>query len=180
MPSPKHIDLRKETHPYRFSGCRRTIAALAVSCLLAAGSATARDTRTVYDTSGKPMFELTFFDQGERYDEYEDNDFPGYSPWQLDSNQKQAIIQAVGLWADVLGPGSSNSAPLPVEVGTYFFKNADAASQSNNSDDRIVNTGIQDGILHDITPDFPGKIHIGPLELGIPDHLSPIPDTAKN
>ena len=141
------------------------------------GEALAYEIRPVARPDGFPLFELYFFDKGETYQEYEEEAIPGYSPWQLSADQKQAVVQAAEIWAEIIGPGSRNSSPLPIGVGTYLWENADASSFPNDTDEMIVNTGIQDGILHGIEPDYPGMIRVGTLDFGIPDHLSPIPVT---
>lgn len=157
--------------------CILTGAGCLVSPLPGSFEAQAYEVRPVARPDGSPLFELHFFDKGEYYGEYEDETMPGYSPWQLSAAQKQAIAQAAGLWAEVLGPGSRNSSPLPITVGTFLEENAGALSEPNQSADSVLNTGIQDGILHGITPDEPGLILVGPLDMAIPERLSPIPVT---
>lgn len=141
--------------------------------------ALAYEVRPVPRPDGSPLFELHFFDKGEYYGEYEDENTPGYSTWQLSAGQKQAIAHAVGLWAEVLGPDSRNNAPIPITVGTYEEENADAGSEPNESEDSILNSGVQDGIINGITPEEPGLIHVGKLNLTIPDRLSPLPVTGR-
>lgn len=158
--------------------CILTGAGCLVTPLPGSFEALAYEVRPIARPDGSPLFELHFFDEGEYYGEYEDESSPGYSPWQLSAAQKQAIAQAAGLWAETIGPGSKNNAPLPITVGTFLEENAGALSEPNQSADSILNTGIQDGILHGITPDEPGLILVGPLAMAIPEHLSPIPVTA--
>ena len=85
----------------------------------------------VRDASGKPMFELHFFDQRERYGQYESAEYPNVSSWTLDAAQKKAVGKAVSLWADILGPGSVNTAPVAINIGTFDDENADAGSVQN-------------------------------------------------
>ena len=158
--------------------CILTGAGCLVTPLPGSFEALAYEVRPIARPDGSPLFELHFFDEGEYYGEYEDESSPGYSPWQLSAAQKQAIAQAAGLWAETIGPGSKNNAPLPITVGTFLEENAGALSEPNQSADSVLNTGIQDGILHGITPDEPGLILVGPLDMAIPERLSPIPVTA--
>lgn len=148
--------------------------------LLHGSDAPAYETRLVARPDGFPLFALNFFDKGEVYpkDEEDDED-PGYSPWQLSDGQKQAVVRAAELWAGTIGPDSRNVSPLPISVGTYLVDNADASSEPNE-DFGIVNTGIQDGILHGIEPDTPGLIHVGILNFAVPDRLSPVPVTGRS
>ena len=126
---------------------------------------------------GSTLFELNFFDEGEKYGDYEDSKSPGYSPWQLSRTQKDAVARAAALWAEVLGPGSRNSAPIHISVGTYLIENADASSEPNETPDAngLFPTGVQDAIINGNTPDSPGVIRIGKLDFGIQDKLSPLP-----
>lgn len=159
--------------------CILTCTGCLVSPLSGSFDALAYEIRSVASPDGSPLFELHFFDKGEYYLEYVDETLSGYSPWQLSANQKQAIVQAASIWAEVLGPGSKNSAPIPFSVGTYLDENAAASSEPNQGTGAICNTGVQDGILNGITPDQPGYIFVGLLDMTIPDHLSPIPVTAN-
>lgn len=148
---------------------------------LQAVSVQASEERIVNKPDGSPLFALHFFDLGERYEDYEDPDVPGYSPWQLSSAQKDAVARAAALWAEVLGPGSRNSAPIPITIGTYLVQNADASSEPNGDPDAwdaIFPTGVQDAIINGIAPDAPGLIHIGTLDFAIPGGLSSVPSVS--
>lgn len=145
---------------------------------LQAATVQASEERIVNKPDGSPLFALHFFDLGERYEDYEDPDIPGYSPWQLSSAQKDAVARAAVLWAEVLGPDSRNSAPIPITIGTYLAQNADAWSEPNDAPgagDDIFLTGVQDAIINGVAPDLPGRIRIGTLDFAIPDGLSPAP-----
>ena len=138
----------------------------------------ASELRIVPRPDGSPLFALHFFDAGERYGNYEDPDMPGYSPWQLSKAQKDAVTRAAALWAEVLGPGSRDTAPIPITVGTYLFENADASSEPNGnpgSGDHFFPTGVQDAIINGNAPDSPGIIRIGKLDFAIQENLSPLP-----
>lgn len=141
------------------------------------GEALAYEIRPVARPDGFPLFELHFFDKGEEYQVFESEAIPGYSPWQLSGDQKQAIVQAVQIWSEIVGPGSRNSSAFPIIVGTYLWDNADGSSYPNETADKILNTGLQDSILHGIEPDYPGLIRVGTMDFGIPAHLSPLPIT---
>lgn len=141
--------------------------------------ALAYEVRPVLRADGSALFELHFFDKGEAYQQYENDLIPGYSPWQLSANQKQAITQAAELWAEVIGSGSKSNTPVPIVVGTYLEYNADAGSQPNPGWQSVLNTGMQDALIYGKTPNEPALIRVGPLDLAIPDHLSPIPVTAE-
>lgn len=169
----------------------RTALSTAISAALLGGGmllsplqsvpAGAEELRIVAKPDGSPFFALHFFDLGERYEGYEDEEMPGYSPWQLSGAQKDAVARAAALWAEVLGPGSRNSAPIPIIVGTYLVQNADAASEPNgspNSAGAIFPTGVQDAVINGTDPDSPGLIHIGTLDFAIPDGLSPVPSVS--
>lgn len=141
----------------------------------------ASERRIVPSPDGSPLFALHFFDKGERYGDYEDPDIPGYSPWQLSKTQKDAVTRAAVLWAEVLGPGSRNTAPIPISVGTYFLENADASSElagAPNSGDYSSPTGVQDAIINGNAPDSPGIIRIGKLDFAIQEDLSPLPSVS--
>ena len=96
--------------PHRSAWCP-TLVAGAAAALLCATSAQAFETRYVYDNAGRPLFELNFYDQGERYQEYSYDTDPGYSPWQLSEDQKQAVMESFRLWTEILGPGSNIKKP---------------------------------------------------------------------
>lgn len=130
---------------------------------------------------GSPLFELNFFDKGEKYEDYEEPDMPGYSPWQLSRTQKDAVARAAALWAEVLGPGSCNSAPIPISVGTYLAENADAYSEPNEKPDAngLFPSGVQDAIINGNTPDSPGSIRVGNLDFGIEEEFSPLPSVSN-
>ena len=167
------------------TGKKRAITALCAALLggfvlfspLRAADVRASDERIVNKPDGSPLFALHFFDLGERYGDYEDPEIPGYSPWQLSSAQKDAVARAAALWAEVLGPGSRNTAPIPINVGTYLFPNADASSEPNGEPvaGRIFPTGVEDAIINGVEPDLPGVIRIGKLDFAIQDTLSPLP-----
>lgn len=157
--------------------CILTGAGCLVTPLPGSFEALAYEIRPVARPDGFPLFELHFFDKGEEYQVFENEAIPGYSPWQLSGDQKQAIVQAVQIWSEIVGPGSRNSSAFPIIVGTYLWDNADGSSYPNETADKILNTGLQDSILHGIEPDYPGLIRVGTMNFGIPAHLSPLPIT---
>lgn len=153
-------------------------AAFALSLFLPApylSEAAAEETVTVLKQDGTPLFELHFFSKGEAIDEDEGGAF--LSTWTLSDAQKNAVTSAVALWAEVVGPGSANSTPLPFHIGTYDVGNAEAASEANASYLPVLVTGVQGGIIHGTAMDNPAYILVGRLDFGIPEHLSPLPST---
>lgn len=153
-------------------------AAFALSLFLPApymSEAEAEETVTVLKQDGTPLFELHFFSKGEAIDEDEGGAF--LSTWTLSDAQKNAVTSAVALWAEVVGPGSANSTPLPFHIGTYDVGNAEAASEANASSLPVLVTGVQGGIIHGTAMDNPAYILVGRLDFGIPEHLSPLPST---
>lgn len=144
--------------------------------------ACATTSELVKDMSGKPVFEIRFFDQGERYGEYESPEYPNVSGSSLNPAQKKAVTEAVSLWADILGPGSVNTTPAVIHVGTYNNQNADAQSEQNS--DATGNagyTGLAGSLILNRPAEKAALIRIGidELDFSIPDHLSPIPVTGK-
>ena len=85
------------------------------------------------------------------------------------------MINAARLWAETLGPGSLYTSPLVINVGSYADNNAAAGSYPNSSDLPVVETGLQDGLLHNTPMEDPAVIFIGPLELSVSDHPSQLP-----
>lgn len=153
-------------------------AAFALSLFLPApylSEAAAEETVTVLKQDGTPLFELHFFSKGEAIDEDEGGAF--LSTWTLSDAQKNAVTSAVALWAEVVGPGSANSTPLPFHIGTYDAGNAEAASEANASSLPVLVTGVQGGIIHGTAMDNPAYILVGRLDFDIPEHLSPLPST---
>ena len=161
---------------------RRFIRALVVTSLPFAVimPACATTSALVKDMSGKPVFEIRFFNQGERYGEYESPEYPNVSSWSLNPAQKKAVAEAVSLWADILGPGSVNTTPAVINVGTYNDENADATSEQNS--DATGNagyTGVAGSLILNRPAENAALIRVGPLDFSIADHISPIPVTDK-
>lgn len=94
-------------------------------------AASAYETRVVTDHANTPLFQLRFFDQGEEYGNALSETEGEVSTWQLSAAQKDAVTQAVELWADILGPGANNAVPAAINVGTMNEVNADAISVAN-------------------------------------------------
>ena len=132
----------------------------------------------VRDASGKPMFELHFFDQGERYGQYESAEYPNVSSWTLDAAQKKAVGKAVSLWADILGPGSVNTAPVTINIGTFDDENADAGSvQNQDATGNAGYTGMAGSLILNRAAENAAQIRVGTFDFSIPEHFSPIPST---
>ena len=112
----------------RFFHCLTLAAAF---FLLWETQASAYETRVVTDHANTPLFQLRFFDQGEEYGNALSETEGEVSTWQLSAAQKDAVTQAVELWADILGPGANNAVPAAINVGTMNEVNADAISVAN-------------------------------------------------
>ena len=112
----------------RFFHCLTLAAAF---FLLWETQASAYETRVVTDYANTPLFQLRFFDQGEEYGNALSETEGEVSTWQLSAAQKDAVTQAVELWADILGPGANNAVPAAINVGTMNEVNADAISVAN-------------------------------------------------
>lgn len=82
----------------RFFHCLTLAAAF---FLLWETQASAYETRIVTDHANTPLFQLRFFDQGEEYGNALSETEGEVSTWQLSSAQKDAVTQAVELWADI-------------------------------------------------------------------------------
>ena len=83
----------------RFFHCLTLAAAF---FLLWETQASAYETRVVTDHANTPLFQLRFFDQGEEYGNVLSETEGEVSTWQLSAAQKDAVTQAVELWADIL------------------------------------------------------------------------------
>ena len=152
--------------------------ACGISSLFPSGAAQAYESRYVYKADGSPLFELDFFDQGELYVMYTDGT-SSTSTWTLSEKQKNSAVEAVRLWADMLGTSSRNTSPLHLTIGTVDYENASAFSSPNLSDLPIVPTGVQGSIVDGTDMDYEAIIEIGTLDFSIADHLSPVPLTDK-
>ncbi|MBP5212507.1 MAG: autotransporter domain-containing protein [Pyramidobacter sp.] len=110
----------------------RAVRALALSAfLLAAAGARAE----IISGGGREMFDVRFLnaDETSRLYHREDNDTYTYTP-----ALKKAVLSGYQYWADILGPGAKNDAPVPVYVrGLQRFANANAG-QHNYADGRSI------------------------------------------
>lgn len=147
--------------------------------LLCATSAQAFETRYVYDNAGRPLFELNFYDQGERYQEYSYDTDPGYSPWQLSEDQKQAVMESFRLWTDILGSGSNIKNPVPITVGTYCDPNVQATAEFSSDEGSIVGSDTAHAVIDGLESTQPTVIQLGTLDFATPGLLSPLPETDK-
>ena len=86
----------------RFFHCLTLAAAF---FLLWETQASAYETRVVTDHANTPLFQLRFFDQGEEYGNALSETEGEVSTWQLSAAQKDAVTQAVELWADIQHSG---------------------------------------------------------------------------
>ena len=164
--------------PHRSAWCP-TLVAGAAAALLCATSAQAFETRYVYDNAGRPLFELNFYDQGERYQDYVYDTDPGYSPWQLSEDQKQAVMESLRLWTEILGPGSSIKNPVPITVGTYCDPNAQANPDYPSDEGSVVGSDTANAIIEGLESAQPTVIQLGVLDFATPGLLSPLPATDK-
>lgn len=164
--------------PHRSAWCP-TLVAGAAAALLCATSAQAFETRYVHDNAGRPLFELNFYDQGERYQEYSYDTDPGYSPWQLSEDQKQAVMESFRLWTEILSPGSNIKNPVPITVGTYCDPNAQATAEFSSDEGSIVGSDTAHAVIEGLESTQPTVIQLGTLDFATPGLLSPLPETDK-
>ena len=140
--------------------------------------ASAYETRVVTDHANTPLFQLRFFDQGEEYGNALSETEGEVSTWQLSAAQKDAVTQAVELWADILGPGANNAVPAAINVGTMNEVNADAISVANPTWQGTPwegASGLAGALIGDQSMNPPAQIRIGKMNFSIPDIPSPLP-----
>ncbi len=175
----RHVKNHVQKQPPHRSAWRPTLVAGAAAALLCAASAQAFETRYVYDDAGRPLFELNFYDQGERYKEYFYDTDPGYSPWQLSEDQKQAVMESFRLWTEILGPGSNIENPVPIIVGTYCDPNAQADASFSSEEGLVVGSDTANAVIEGSESTQPTVIQLGTLDFATPGLLSPLPVTDK-
>lgn len=159
----------------RFFHCLTLAAAF---FLLWETQASAYETRVVTDHANTPLFQLRFFDQGEEYGNALSETEGEVSTWQLSAAQKDAVTQAVELWADILGPGANNAVPAAINVGTMNEVNADAISVANPTWQGTPwegSSGLAGALIGDQSMNPPAQIRIGKMNFSIPDIPSPLP-----
>ena len=159
----------------RFFHCLTLAAAF---FLLWETQASAYETRVVTDHANTPLFQLRFFDQGEEYGNALSETEGEVSTWQLSAAQKDAVTQAVELWADILGPGANNAVPAAINVGTMNEVNADAISVANPTWQGTPwegASGLAGALIGDQSMNPPAQIRIGKMNFSIPDIPSPLP-----
>ena len=142
-------------------------------------NASAVETRYVYGDKGLPLFELNFYDQGEQYPINEIVETSGYSTWQLSDVQKDAVVQSVALWAEIVSPGSQAPAPITISVATFDDENAAAIDRTDPNAGSIVGTNTQQSIVNGTQSGEPSLVLIGTLDFGTDDHPSLISTTSK-
>ena len=159
----------------RFFHCLTLAAAF---FLLWETQASAYETRIITDHANTPLFQLRFFDQGEEYGNALSETEGEVSTWQLSAAQKDAVTQAVELWADILGPGANNAVPAAINVGTMNEVNADAISVANptwHGTPWEGSSGLAGALIGDQSMNPPAQIRIGKMNFSIPDIPSPLP-----
>lgn len=159
----------------RFFHCLTLAAAF---FLLWETQASAYETRVVTDHANTPLFQLRFFDQGEEYGNALSETEGEVSTWQLSAAQKDAVTQAVELWADILGPGANNAVPAAINVGTMNEVNADAISVANptwHGTPWEGSSGLAGALIGDQSMNPPAQIRIGKMNFSIPDIPSSLP-----
>ncbi|MDO5538242.1 MAG: autotransporter outer membrane beta-barrel domain-containing protein, partial [Desulfovibrionaceae bacterium] len=123
----KHFSVQQKKRKRRAGRVRRVLGALLLAlCLAAPQTARAADTQTVHDSTGKAMFDITFLAQGENMDPDPDSE-QILSTRDLNDLERQAVIQAGTVWADILGDYGSNTSAVSVIVGTEEIYNAAAS-----------------------------------------------------
>ena len=159
----------------RFFHCLTLAAAV---FLLWETQASAYETRIITDHANTPLFQLRFFDQGEKYGNALSETEGEASTWQLSAAQKDAVTQAVERWADILGPGANNAVPAAINVGTMNEVNADAISVANptwHGTPWEGSSGLAGALIGDQSMNPPAQIRIGRMNFSIPDIPSPLP-----
>lgn len=100
--------------------------------------------------NGRAMFEVSFFDKGEKSDFMEKE-----SAFTLSDLQKSEILNSLDYWNSILGPYARNLQPVNIHVGTEFEQNAFASSayysgNSNNGaysvEELIIRNGPYDPV----------------------------------
>lgn len=140
--------------------------------------ALAYETRIVATSSNTPLFELRFFDQDEEYGNAFSGSEGDTSTWQLNPEQKDAVTRAVGQWAEILGAGTSNAFPAPINVGTMEEVNANAKSVSNPAWKGTPwegFSGLAGALIGNQSMTPPAQIRIGKMNYYIPAIPSPLP-----
>ncbi|MDO5538019.1 MAG: autotransporter outer membrane beta-barrel domain-containing protein, partial [Desulfovibrionaceae bacterium] len=113
---------RRRSGRWRSAGRRLAAALLLALCL--AAPAQASETQTVHDSSGRAMFQISFFDEGEHVLTYADGGTL-VGERDLTDLDREGTVRAAGLWADILGPYGANSSPVVVHVtGDYTYNAA--------------------------------------------------------
>ena len=129
---------------------RRTLSIVAITCslgLILPSAAFAGTRDLVTDPSGKPMFELTYYDDGESMT-FEDEIMT--SSWTLSAPYREELHRAAAYWADVLGPYSANSRPVSISVVAGDEANAAAASITVEDDTTgTTRLPITEQLVHD-------------------------------
>lgn len=85
--------------------------------------------------NGRAMFEVSFFDKGEKSDFMENE-----SAFTLSDSQKMGILSSLDYWNSILGPYAKNLQPVNVHVGTENVQNAFASSEYYPEDS--ANNGV--------------------------------------
>ena len=164
---------------------RRTALSCAVEllCLLALQQAHAATTEYVY-YEGRPFFEYEILAAGE--DAFEQPEiFDGGPADQAEralNNQELAGLQLAGsLWAEILGPGAVNTAPVKVQIvgkdenyqnaAATYYPNIDASGQP------AYLPAPLEQIAHNENAQYPLLVLVGAgLDFIYPDHWYSLPD----
>ncbi len=145
--------------------------------LLSCFNLLAVEDKIILDKNGKELFNLRFFNEGEKI---EDKDTEMTSTYSLNSEEKKTILDAGKYWRDILG--SSNSSPSILFVRTYEDENATAQSPIVEKGEAKGMTELQAKILgksFDYTSGDPvALIQIGKMNFktGVPSALPNVGD----
>lgn len=92
----------------------------------------AYDTYILKSNTGKEMFEAYVFNEGEVPNPIVDIavDYPEHSSYTLTPTILQSVFHGVQYWTDMLAPGSKNTQPQQLFIGTGSFNNAEAGIMS--------------------------------------------------
>ena len=162
---------------------RPTLIASLTAALFCAQAAQALETRYIYDAAGKPFLAVQFFDEGDYY--YVNNADESASlasTWQLSEAQKQSLMNGLGFWSELLGPGSRNENPVPIYIATFdgYIAESHDFIISSADDDQITTWLIANSIMTGVEyGDRISILRIGPSDYAPPGMPSALPATSK-
>lgn len=168
---------------------RVTVRRSALSCavelllVLALQSASAATTQYVY-YQGRPIFEYEILAHGEAAFDFPDlyaEGAPDQAQRDLTAEELDGLQLSGALWAEILGPGAVNSAPVKVQVVGLDQDYANAAAASFPNLDASGQPEYLPGplaqITHNDSAQFPLSVLVGAgLDFIYPQSWQPLPD----